>query len=161
MKTLYIIRHAKSSWELDVKDHSRPLNEQGLNDAELIGKKLKTIVHNVDKIISSDAQRAKSTAQIILNHLDFSNDIFQLEPRLYDFDGNQVIDVIKKCDDSIDTLMIFGHNYALTSIVNSFGSILIDNLPTAGVVAIKFKVSTWENINKGKTILTVFPKELR
>ncbi|WP_299439478.1 histidine phosphatase family protein [uncultured Aquimarina sp.] len=161
MKTLYIIRHAKSSWEFDLQDHERPLNNRGLRDADLVGKNLKTLIKPVDKVLSSDAERAKTTAKIILDNLDLDDDIFSLESKLYDFNGHQVIEVIKSCDEDVNTLMIFGHNHAFTSIANLYGSEVIDNLPTAGVVGIQFDVNNWKDISVGKTVLTIFPKELR
>jgi len=161
MKTLYIIRHAKSSWEFDLQDHKRPLNNRGLRDADLVGKNLKTRIKSVDKVLSSDAERAKTTAKIILDNLDLNDDVFSLESKLYDFNGHQVIEVIKSCKEDVNTLMIFGHNHAFTSIVNLYGSEVIDNLPTAGVVGIQFDVNSWKDISVGKTVLTIFPKELR
>ncbi len=161
MKTLYIIRHAKSSWEFDLEDHKRPLNKRGLKDAGLIGKQLKTLIKPIDKVVSSDAERAKTTADIILENLDIDKSIFSLDSKLYDFGGHQVIEVVKNCQDEIKTLMIFGHNHALTSIANLYGSMAIDNLPTAGVVGIEFDVNNWKSIRVGKTVLTLFPKELR
>ncbi|GAA4271708.1 histidine phosphatase family protein [Aquimarina gracilis] len=161
MKTLYMIRHAKSSWEYDVSDDKRPLNKRGLKDADLIGKELQTVVKSVDRILCSPAERAHATAKIIVGYLDFSDYIFDLEPRLYDFGGNHVIEVIKSCDDSVDSLMIFGHNHAFTAIANLYGSEKIDNLPTAGVVVIQFDVNKWKNIDVGKTLLKIFPKFLK
>ncbi|WP_299242330.1 histidine phosphatase family protein [uncultured Aquimarina sp.] len=161
MKTLYIIRHAKSSWEFDLEDHERPLNKRGLRDADLVGKRLKTLVNTIDKALSSDAERAKTTAKIILDNFDIDKNVFSLESKLYDFSGHQVIEVIKSCDKNVNTLMIFGHNHAFTSIANLYGSKVIDNLPTAGVVGIQFNVDNWNDIEVGKTVLTLFPKELR
>ena len=136
MKTLYIMRHAKSSWEFDLDDHKRPLNNRGLRDADLIGKKLKSLIKPIDKVLSSDAERAKITAKIILDNLDMDESLFSLESKLYDFNGHQVIEVIKNCTNDIEILLIFGHNHALTSLVNLYGNIVIDNLPTAGFVGI-------------------------
>ncbi|WP_344926603.1 SixA phosphatase family protein [Aquimarina addita] len=161
MKTLYIIRHAKSSWEYDVEDRNRPLNERGVNDAGLIGKKLISLINPVDQVLCSDAKRTQMTADIVLSHLTIDRSVFSLEPKLYDFDGHQVIEVIKSCSNQVSSLMIFGHNHALTSIVNMFGSEIIYNLPTAGVVAIHFDVEEWQNISVGKNLFTLFPKELR
>ncbi|WP_378175044.1 histidine phosphatase family protein [Aquimarina sp. SS2-1] len=161
MKTLYLIRHAKSSWEFDLDDHKRPLNKRGLRDADLIGKQLKTLVKSIDMVLSSDAERAKTTAKIIFDHLELPDSIFSLEPTLYDFSGHQVVDVIKNCNDNIKNLMIFGHNHAFTSIANLYGDKVIDNLPTAGVVGIQFDVKSWKEIEVGKNVLTLFPKELR
>ncbi|MDY8135767.1 SixA phosphatase family protein [Aquimarina sp. 2201CG5-10] len=161
MKTLYLIRHAKSSWEFDVTDDKRPLNSRGLKDADLIGNALKTLIKPIDKILCSPAERAHMTAKIILPYLDVSDDVFSLEPDLYDFSGQQVTEVIKNCDDSISTLLIFGHNHAFTSIANLYGSEIIDNVPTTGVVGIEFDVNHWKNINVGKTLLKLFPKSLK
>ncbi len=161
MKTLYMIRHAKSSWEFDLPDEKRPLNQRGLRDADLVGKELKTLVESIDKVLCSPAERAHSTAKIVLRHLNIPDNVFNLESRLYDFGGSLVIDVIKNCDDSVDTLMIFGHNHAFTSIANFYGSESIDNVPTAGVVVIQFDVEKWKNINVGKTLLKIYPKSLR
>ncbi len=161
MKNLYLIRHAKSSWEFDVSDDKRPLNSRGLSDAELMGKHLETLVKPIDKVLCSPAKRAHQTANIILKYLNVSEDIFELEPNLYDFEGSQVIDVIKSCDNTVSTLMIFGHNHAFTSIANIYGNESIDNLPTAGCVCIQFEVDNWKDINVGKTLLNIFPKLLR
>ncbi|SEK35715.1 phosphohistidine phosphatase [Aquimarina amphilecti] len=161
MKTLYIIRHAKSSWEFDLDDHKRPLNKRGLRDANLIGKELKGLVKTINKVVSSDAERAKSTAKIILDNLEIDDSIFSLEPNLYDFNGHQVIEVIKNCDNKVNTLLIFGHNHAFTSIANLYGRDMIDNLPTAGVIGIEFDIDSWKDISVGKNILTLFPKDLR
>ena len=161
MKTLYLIRHAKSSWEFNIEDHKRPLNQRGLKDADLIGKALASRLKYIDKILCSDAERAKTTAKIILDHLGFSQNIFELESKLYDFSGDQVIEVIKSCEDDINSLMIFGHNHAFTSIANFYGNEVIDNLPTAGVIGIEFNVTRWKDISVGKNVLTLFPKELK
>ncbi|WP_025742084.1 SixA phosphatase family protein [Aquimarina pacifica] len=161
MKTLYMMRHAKSSWDFDVPDDKRPLNQRGLNDADLIGKELVSLIKPIDKVLCSPAERAMSTAEIVLNHLNVSKDRFAVENELYDFDGNQVMDVVKNCDDSIQTLMIFGHNHAFTSITNFFGDKRIDNLPTAGFVEIAFNVEHWKNISVGKTLSLIYPKLVR
>jgi len=162
LKTLYFIRHAKSSWEFDVSDDKRPLNEKGLHDAGLIGKELKEkITKKLDRILCSPAERAYTTAQIVLDHMDIKEDLFSVEPRLYDFAGGLVTEVIQECDDDINTLMIFGHNHAFTYLANQYGDLVIDNIPTAGVVAIEFDVAQWGNITKGKTIFTLYPKSLR
>ncbi len=161
MKTLYIIRHAKSSWEFDLEDKKRPLNPRGLLDAELVGKELKTLVKTLDLILSSPAVRAYSTAKIINKYLDMPENLFIVKEELYDFDGSKVIETVKKCEDTINSLMIFGHNHAFTSIANNYGSEAIDNLPTCGVVVIEFDCDKWEQINVGKTLHVIRPKFLK
>ncbi len=155
------MRHAKSSWEFDLPDDKRPLNARGLRDAELVGEYLKTLDIPIDTVLCSPAERAYQTAKIVLGYLDLPHNVFGLEPDLYDFGGSQVIEVIKNCNDEVDTLMIFGHNHAFTSIVNLYGNESIDNLPTAGCVGIEFDVDSWKNITVGKNLLKIVPKSLR
>lgn len=161
MKNLYIVRHAKSSWEYDVSDHERPLKKRGLNDANLVSNYLKGKINKPDLIISSDANRAKTTAEIFISNLGISEAILELNHELYDFSGFKLTNVIKECDDSVDTLMIFGHNYALTHFVNEIGDKYIDNVSTSGFTHIQFDIDSWRDLKKGKTVLTVFPKDLK
>ncbi|UZO80258.1 histidine phosphatase family protein [Aquimarina sp. ERC-38] len=161
MKKLYLVRHAKSSWEFDLEDHERPLNERGLNDAKLIGLGLREKLDSVDKIVSSDALRAQTTAAIITEQLDKKYHKFDLESRLYDFTGDQVVWYIKSTSTTVNTLLLFGHNHAFTLIANKYGNKFIENVPTAGVVGIKFDITDWKDISAGETFLTLFPKSLR
>ena len=84
-----------------------------------------------------------------------------IEDELYDFAGQKVIKFIQNLDNNIDNIMLFGHNYAFTSLVNALGNRHIDNLPTTGLVLIEFDSDSWNEITKGKTKLIIFPKELR
>lgn len=161
MKTLILIRHAKSSWDFDVIDHERPLSKRGKRDAELIGYKLSELQLVADLILVSDANRTKSTANIILPFLDLATSNAELKHDLYDFSGSGLTRVIKNCDNSIQNLMVFGHNHAITSFVNSYGDKFIDNVPTCGVVIIQFNTDNWKNINDGRTIEVIFPKLIR
>ena len=161
MKKLIVIRHTKSSWEYDVIDHERPLKTRGINDAKLIAENLKTLSLSIDKVLVSDAMRTKLTANIILPALNIPENKVFYEHKLYDFSGRDLVEVIKSCPDTVNTLMIFGHNHAITAFVNTFGSEYIDNVPTTGVVIIEFNEQKWSNISKGKTTYTVFPRDLK
>lgn len=161
MKKLILVRHAKSSWEFNLIDHERPLNDKGLNDANLVSKHLIKDNINVDLILSSDAARAKKTATIFINNLKFEETKIKLDHNLYDFTGGNLLRIIKNCDQKVNNLMIFGHNHAITAFVNTYGDKLIDNVPTCGVVIIEFNINSWENLNKGKTLKTLFPKTLK
>ncbi|GAB1855508.1 histidine phosphatase family protein [Flavobacteriaceae bacterium MHTCC 0001] len=161
MKKLILIRHAKSSWEFDVIDHERPLNNRGVNDAHLISRELKTLNINIDIAICSDANRAKSTADIILPKLNIESTKITYNHKLYDFSGRDLVDVIKNTDRAVKTLLIFGHNHAITAFVNTYGSTYIENVPTCGVVAIEFETDQWSNIANGSTVFTLFPKDLK
>ena len=161
MKILYLIRHAKSSWEFDISDHERPLKKRGIKDASLIGDRLKSLIQPVDLVMSSSATRALRTAEIITEALDISYDAIEVNANLYDFDGRQVMEIIKNCPDRYDSLMIFGHNHALTLLANNLGNERIENVPTAGVVGISFEEDSWKKITSGKNLLTLFPKTLK
>ena len=161
MKNLYLVRHAKSSWEYDLTDHERPLNKRGFKDAKLVSNHLKKSLKLPDFVISSDAERAKTTATIFVDNLGISKDIFELDHSLYDFSGSKLKEVIQNCDDSINTLMVFGHNHAMTYFVNMFGNKHIRNVPTCGFTHIQLDIDSWKDLTKGTTIQTVFPKQLK
>ncbi|MGC6430624.1 MAG: SixA phosphatase family protein [Jejuia sp.] len=161
MKQIILVRHAKSSWEYDVIDHERPLKERGFNDAKLIANKLQSLNLTIDKVLISDAKRTTQTAEIILPAIKVPESVIEYSYNLYDFAGYDLTQVIKSCDNNIETLMIFGHNHAITAFANTFGEKYINNVPTCGVVVIDFQVSSWSEISNGQTTLTIFPRDLR
>lgn len=160
MKRLIFVRHAKSSWEFNVSDHERPLSNRGFSDAQLISRKLINQL-NPDSVLSSDAMRAETTASIFVNNLNIQEEIFKLNRSLYDFSGEKLLQVIKTSDNSINELLIFGHNNSVTSVVNNYGDKYIDNVPTCGVVIIEFEIDNWKDFKKGKTVMTLFPRDLK
>jgi len=161
MKTLYLVRHAKSSWSENVQDHQRPLNKRGLSDMVMVSEHIVTHFPIPERIISSDANRALTTAKQFQKAYQLPERDFFTEAQLYDFSGGRLLNVIKNCDDNINRLMLFGHNYALTVIANELGDTYIENIPTCGFVQINFEETQWKNCEKGKTIATVFPKDLK
>ncbi len=160
MKKLILVRHAKSSWEHNVSDHERTLSSRGFKDANNISNQLIGQLHP-DLVLSSDALRAKITAEIFVSNLKIRPNIFNLEHNLYDFSGNNLLRVIKSSTNSINELLVFAHNNAITSVVNSYGDRHIDNVPTCGVVIIEFEADNWKDIKKGKTVMTLFPRDLK
>ena len=155
------MRHAKSSWEHHVSDFDRPLKGRGTKDAQLISNYVRDKMDLPDLILSSDANRARSTAEIFRDNFGSNEFAIKLVHDLYDFSGEQLLRVIKNCEDSVQDLMIFGHNYAITDFVNTFGSDYFDNVPTAGLVIIRFDIDSWSDLNKGQTVFKIFPKELK
>ncbi len=161
MKTLYLIRHAKSSWNHNLQDHDRPLNTRGFNDADLIGKILAKQNINIDKIYSSTANRAATTARIICEELNINLSEISYESTLYEFDYRYVYDFIKQIPDTYNSVLIFGHNTAFTDLVNKLGDRAISNLPTSGVVAIRFETEQWGVVGYGHTEKCFFPKDFK
>ncbi|MGB5941499.1 MAG: histidine phosphatase family protein [Leeuwenhoekiella sp.] len=161
MKTLYLIRHAKSSWEFDLQDRKRPLAQRGLDDAPMMGKHIKSKIRTPDLILSSDAMRAKTTALLYVKALGISEEEIVLEPRLYDFSGNSVLEVVHGIDGTVDVLMLFGHNNAFTNLVNLWGDKKIHNVSTAAFTHIDFDTDSWEDISQGHTVNYIKPKHLK
>lgn len=161
MKTLYMVRHAKSSWKYDVIDHQRPLKGRGERDGVLVSEHVKDLVKPPQRIISSDAVRALTTAKYFKDAFNVADSDFTTNHSLYDFSGRQVMEVIKGLDNSLKRVMIVGHNHAFTSIANMLGSKYIENLPTCGFVEIRFDEDSWADITVGKTKRTIFPRDLK
>ena len=95
----------------------------------------------------------------ILIHLMIKE--WEYEDDLYDFAGQKVIKFIRNLPNEISNIMLFGHNYAFTSLVNALGNKYIDNLPTTGLVLIEFDSDSWKDLSKGNSKLIIFPKALR
>lgn len=161
MKTIYFIRHAKSSWEETVPDHDRPLNTRGFSDADNIGKALQKRGVAVDVVYSSSANRAETTARIICESIGYPLNEIVYTKDLYDFEGEFVKQVIKSFSNDYASAMVFGHNSAFSSLVTIMGSKTFFNLPTCGVVAINFDVKDWSEIETGITEFSILPKEFR
>ncbi len=161
MKTLYMVRHAKSSWKHDVIDHKRPLKGRGRRDGVLVSEYISKNVPAPQKIISSGATRALSTAEYFKKAFGTADADFEIDNDLYDFSGHKVMDIVKSLNNSLDRVMIVGHNHAFTSIANMLGNTYIDNVPTCGFVELQFDEDTWNEITTGKTVQTVFPRDLK
>ncbi len=109
---------------------------------------------------ASPAIRALHTAMIFTRGVSLPLGNFGVRDRLYDFSGESVMDFIADLDDALDSVLIFGHNHALTHLANSLGNTYIDNVPTAGLVHLGFDTPHWKSVSKGITVQTLFPKKL-
>ena len=161
MKKLIIVRHSKSTWNEGVSDHDRSLKKKGIEDAKIVSEHFKQLKIHPDQVISSTAKRAKLTAEIFSKNLKIDTNSIHFEKNIYDFTGDELIETIKSTKDHVETLMVFGHNYAITNFVNNFGDRFIENVPTSGLVVIEFHVDYWKYIYKGQTINIIFPRDLR
>ncbi|MCB0376520.1 MAG: histidine phosphatase family protein [Sinomicrobium sp.] len=161
MKKLIIVRHAKSSWDYDVSDPDRSLSERGIKDAHRTAAYLSNKIEEPDAVFSSPANRALHTCIIFLKNLHIPFRKLQITDAMYDFGGESVLTLLRSLDNAYNSVAVFGHNHALTSLCNIFGNKAVDNLPTSGVVLICFNVGDWAKIERGQTELIVFPKQLR
>lgn len=161
MKRLTLVRHGKSSWGENLPDDKRPLLERGETDGELVATAFSSYLKQPIKVWTSPAVRALETAKIFKRILNIGAQDFQIVKALYTFNMNDLYKEIKNCDNTIDNLMIFGHNPATTNLVNLLGESYVTNVPTTGLTMFDFDTDSWEHIENGKTILSLFPKNLR
>lgn len=161
MKTVYIVRHAKSSWEEPgLADHDRPLAETGIKKTKPVIDFLKKKNVLPDLMLSSSALRAKETAFLLAEGLGYPQSAIDIVKKLYHASPDSILDELYSLSENIESVMIFGHNPTLTYFVNQFIDPPIINLPTSGVVAIEFATDKWTEISssKNRNLFTVFPK---
>jgi len=165
MKTLYIVRHAKSSWaEADQRDFDRGLNDRGKRDAPRMGKRLSEKDIHPELLLTSPAKRAWSTAKRIADILKYPKERIQTDLQLYHADEDTLLFTVQKIDNKHNVVMLFGHNPGLTDFVNSIADteVYIDNVPTCGVVVFNFHIDAWKDIKwkGGKLQFFDYPKAL-
>jgi phosphohistidine phosphatase len=159
MKTLYIVRHAKSSWEYEgIEDIDRPLKKRGIKDAHLMSKILSNKITRPDVFLSSSANRALHTAVIFCENFEYPLSNLKIRRQLYSFSDGYLVKMVKALDDGFNSAIIFSHDHGINTFVNKFGNKPLAHVPTCGIIAIKFEEKHWKNIKKGKTILSEFPK---
>ena len=162
MKTLYLVRHAKSSWEnTNMRDIERPLNERGLHDAPIMAKLLRSKGVQPDLLVSSPAIRAMTTAVFFKMGLNVEGPDFWVRDEIYEAMTATIQQLIETLPESAHTVMLFGHNPTFTSVANLYTQNYIDNIPTCGVVCIRSSASSWpEFSNKNaKVEEKFFPKD--
>ena len=161
MKTLYLVRHAKSSWKQPkLSDFERPLNKRGKNDAPFMGKLLYNKGVNPELVISSPAKRASTTAKIIASEINYPEEKIVFDKNIYEATGRRLLEIISGAEEKYNSIMLFGHNPGLTVLHNNLSNHFIDNIPTCGVVALKFK-TTWNEVklNAADFIFFEYPKK--
>lgn len=160
MKTLYIVRHAKSSWEYaNIKDKDRPLKKRGIKDAHLMSKMLAEKVKRPDAFITSSANRALHTGIIFCENFDFPLVNFKISKELYSFNDSYLTKTVKALDDSFSSAIIFSHDHGINFFVNKYGNKPLAHVTTCGVIGIQFEIKHWKDLKKGTTTLVEFPKD--
>lgn len=151
MKTLLLVRHAKSSWDnLQLTDFERPLNARGKADAPLMAKKIMERKLKIDRFISSPAKRAKKTAAIFMKEYGIKEKDLILLPSLYEASVRDFYDAVEDIQDKDEVVAVFSHNPGITDFVNTLTKKNIDNMPTCGVFAIEVKVKNWKDFKKAE-----------
>ena len=162
MKTVYFVRHAKSSWDdPSLRDLDRPLNPRGFRDAPFMAKLLKAKMVVPGQIISSPAKRAHTTAVYFAKELGLAPEDIMIRREIYEAYTGDVIDLIQSLPDDLDIVLIFGHNPTFTSIANMFSQDYIPNVPTCGITKVVAPVQNWKQFNEQTASLEDFyyPKQ--
>lgn len=159
MKTLFLGRHAKSSWETDAAtDYERPLNDRGERNAPEMGRRLAGKYPPPDHFAASTALRAQATAEILAMEWGFAGEI-EWRRDFYESATSHLLEVIQTFDDAHASAAIVAHNPAITHLANVLGNLSIPNMPTCGIVALKGPAS-WKDFEPGatETLEFDFPK---
>ncbi|MBL7005306.1 MAG: histidine phosphatase family protein [Gammaproteobacteria bacterium] len=162
MKTLFLIRHAKSNWsDPTLSDFERPLNKRGLKNAPVMAARLAECDDVPELIISSSAVRAKMTAQFFANALDDRGVKLTEENLLYSAGTTQLNHYVQSLDDSINNIAIVAHNPTLTWYANQMAQTDIFNMPTCSVITIRCNTKHWNKISSVKCscINYMYPKD--
>jgi phosphohistidine phosphatase len=144
MKTLLIIRHAKSSWDnVLATDFDRSLNERGKRDAPAMAQKLLRSGVQIDLFVSSPAKRARSTAELFVQAFGREKKDILFVPELYHAPVQTFKEVIISLEDRYSNVALFSHNPGITAFVNTLTSVRVDDMPTSGVFAVTSPVVHW------------------
>ena len=158
MKTLLIIRHAKSSWDTSIlNDFDRSLNDRGKKDAPVMAQRLLDKKINIDAFVSSPAKRAKKTAELFCSTFNKNKDHIIFVPSLYHAAPQIFFDVIQQLNNDFESVAIFSHNPGITEFVNQLvENVHIDNMPTCSIFAVKINSTNWKDFIQAKKELLLF-----
>jgi len=158
MKTLLIIRHAKSSWDIaTLNDFDRSLNDRGKKDAPIMAQRLLDKQIKIDSFVSSPAKRARKTAEFFCAAYKKNKDDIILISALYHAASTVFFEVVEQLNDSDDNVAIFSHNPGITDFVNQLvNDVNIDNVPTCGIFAVQIDITKWKDFAKAKKELLFF-----
>ena len=159
MKTLFLLRHAKSSWKDNtLPDHERPLNSRGRRSAETMSSFLKQEKVSPDLILSSSAVRARDTIEIITRSVMRGSEL-RFDERIYEAPVERLIEVVTQIDKGARSALVVGHNPGLEELLEALTG-KIETMPTAALAKITFKTSDWNDVVKGGALQWVVrPKD--
>ncbi len=148
MKTLLILRHAKTQQDAPAGDHARQLTERGLRDAAAMAPYIRTLVGIPDAIVTSDARRAQQTAEIVADGVGFSEPL-TIAPRIYGADPDTLFDVVRALPDDADRVVLVGHNPGLEALAAALAGSDAIRLPTSALAHLEFDVPGWDEVRPG------------
>lgn len=147
MKTLLLLRHAKSSWsEPGLEDHGRPLNKRGKHDAPLVGKLIREQGLTPDLIVSSTARRAQDTARLVGEACGYDGEI-DLRQELYLSDASCYLDILQTLPDQVNNVLVVGHNPDLEELLGLLTD-YNETFPTAALAQVELPIANWQSLNE-------------
>ncbi len=161
MKTLLLVRHAKSSWDTPgMKDFDRPLNERGRKDAPEMAKRVKDKGINIDLVVTSPAKRAKKTAQFFAEVFGEKKGEIKLVDELYLAAPEAFARTIQSLDNHSGCVALFAHNPGITEFASSLSNVRVDDMPTCAVFAVQAEVNHWNEFMQAekKFLFFDYPK---
>ena len=165
MKTLLLMRHAKSSWkESNIPDHDRPLNRRGKHDAPLMGKLLRDQKMNLDLIISSTALRAETTANLIAKAVGYKGKIV-LDKSIYNAEPMDLLTLLSNRSDETNSILLIGHNPTVEETVQMLTNSPEITMATCAIAHLTLSIDTWTDLKEKQTFSSKLenfwtPKEL-
>lgn len=163
MKTLTLVRHAKSSWDLhDLDDFDRPLNKRGLRDSITMGERLFARGDVPQHIVSSPALRALTTAQRLARAMQMNAGVISTEASIYEASCDSLYDCIWALDENYDDIMLVGHNPGISTLAESLLATGIEPFVTCALAKLSFGCEAWSEIipNSGILAFSDFPKNI-
>ncbi|HKJ16078.1 MAG TPA: histidine phosphatase family protein [Xanthomonadales bacterium] len=153
-RQLYLVRHAKSSWkDNSLADIDRPLNKRGRRTSPEMGQRLATQGHHPDLIISSPANRARTTACNIARELGTDESEINIDNDLYFSGTGGLLNVLERVDDRYRSVMLFGHNPTMTDMMNRLSGARVYNMPTCAIAIIGFDMPSWDMVRTSEGTL--------
>lgn len=164
MRALTLVRHAKSSWDYpDLDDFERPLNDRGRRDAPRMAAHVLQTLGVPDRIVSSPAVRALTTARSFTQSFTIDARDIVVQPSIYEASSDTLLRLVRLLDDADHHVMVFGHNPGLTDLAHLLARCSFDELTTCAVVQIAFDAKLWSDVDErsGSERFCAFPKQLR
>lgn len=149
MKTIYIVRHARAHRKgINSSDFNRKLTKEGQRDALQIGQFLKRRNSLPDLIISSSANRAIETAEILANEIQYPSSKIQIDQSLYEIEFDEFLNILTHLKDTYQSVMFVGHNPSMSMMSDYLTRYGVGNLPPGSIFCCEFKIDTWKAISK-------------
>lgn len=162
MKTLLLLRHAKSSWDNpSLRDFERPLNERGLRAAPLMGRFISQRGLRPDLVVSSPAERARQTAALVLEAAGLAAPL-RFDARVYEASAARLLEVVSQTEEPAAALLLVGHNPGMEELIELLTG-ETRRMPTAALARVTLDADTWAGLGEGAGRLEELtkPKELR